>query len=242
MQEQKLKEKLIYLAEKYETKDFLPADPSQFMHRYSNPKHQERAAFITAALSYGSRKQFLPKVDALLNNDKVLGCNNPLPDNDECFYRLHTNRMVKHFIDTIDEIEATYGSLGEMMQKENIHTCIDAVKLITSYFASRKASDLIPKNANSSCKRICMFLRWMVRDNSPVDLGLWKDQIDKRTLIMPMDTHVLQEAQKLGLIASKTGSMATAIKLTNKLKEFFPDDPTKADFALFGLGVDEESK
>ena len=83
-----------------------------------------------------------------------------------------------------------------------------------------------------------MFLRWMVRDDSPVDLGLWKDIIDKRTLIIPMDTHVMQEANRLGLISCKTASMSSAIKLTNKLREIFPDDPLKGDFALFGVGVD----
>lgn len=58
-----------------------------------------------------------------------------------------------------------------------------------------------------------MFLRWMVRNDSPVDLGIWNDFIDKRTLIIPLDTHVLQEAQKLGLIGSKTASMNVAINL-----------------------------
>ena len=237
-----LKEKLIALAAKYETSDFLPNDPSQFMHRYSIPQHQERAGFIASALSYGSRKQFIPKIDYLLSVDKVLGNGKSLPDNEECFYRLHTNKMLKKFLSTLDAIEVEYGSLGEMMQKENITTCIDAIKLLTGYFADHNASDLIPKNANSACKRVCMFMRWMVRDNSAVDLGLWSKQIDKSTLIMPMDTHVLQEAKKLGLIKSSSGSMATAIKLTNRLKEIFPEDPTKADFALFGLGVDDEEE
>ena len=73
----------------------------------------------------------------------------------------------------------------------------------------------------------------------PVDLGLWSDLIDKSTLIIPMDTHVLQEAEKLGLISSKCTSMSAAMKLTQKLREIWPDDPTKGDFALFGLGVDK---
>jgi len=230
-----MKETLIALAEKYETADFLPADPSQFMHRYSTQKEQERAAFIAAALSYGSRKQFLPKIDMILSGKAI-------PDNDECFYRMHTNRMIRKFLSVIDGIEAEHGSLGEWMMAHKVHTGMEALTLITSHFAAYGASDLIPKNTQSSCKRLCMFLRWMVRDNSPVDLGLWANQIDKRTLIMPMDTHVLQEATKLGLISSKTGSMATARKLTNRLKEIFPDDPLKGDFALFGLGVDNDNE
>ena len=77
----------------------------------------------------------------------------------------------------------------------------------------------------------------MVRRNSPVDLGLWADFIDSRTLIMPLDTHVLQQSVRLGLLSGKTATMSTAKKLTDKLSEFFPDDPLKGDFALFGYGV-----
>ena len=84
-----------------------------------------------------------------------------------------------------------------------------------------------------------MFLRWMVRSDSPVDLGLWADLIDRRSLIMPLDTHVVQEAQRMGLLNSRTASMSTARRLTDVMLEIFPEDPLKGDFALFGLGVDE---
>ena len=84
-----------------------------------------------------------------------------------------------------------------------------------------------------------MFLRWMVRDNSAVDLGLWSE-IDKRTLIIPMDTHVMQQAVILGLLNNKTASMKAAQKLSSKMAEFFPDDPIKGDFALFGYGVNNK--
>ncbi len=95
-------------------------------------------------------------------------------------------------------------------------------------------------NASSSCKRVCMFLRWMVRTDSPVDLGIWSDLIRLRSLIMPLDTHVIQQSLQLGLITSKTTSMSVARKLTDKLLEIFPDDPLKADFALFGYGVNQK--
>ena len=84
-----------------------------------------------------------------------------------------------------------------------------------------------------------MFLRWMVRSGSPVDLGLWSDFIDRRKLIMPLDTHVLQQSVRLGLLQSKTATMNTARRLTDKLAEIFPDDPLKGDFALFGYGVNK---
>jgi uncharacterized protein (TIGR02757 family) len=77
----------------------------------------------------------------------------------------------------------------------------------------------------------------MVRDNSPVDIGLWSRFIDKKTLVIPLDTHVLRQAGKLGLMKSSASSMAAAKLLTAKLSEVFPDDPVRGDFALFGLGV-----
>ncbi len=234
--DRQLKMHLVSLADKYETKEFIKNDPSQFMHRYTIPAQQERVAFIAAALSYGSRRQFIPKIDSLLEN---ISHGTLPPNNGDCFYRLHTNAQVRRFLRVTDDIYATHGTMLRWIAENDIHTAIDAVKLITAHFALYNASDLIPKNATSSCKRVCMFLRWMVRDNSPVDLGLWSQQIDKSTLIMPLDTHVLQESVRLGLIKSKTGSMSTAIKLTERMKAIFPDDPTRADFALFGLGVDE---
>ena len=82
-----------------------------------------------------------------------------------------------------------------------------------------------------------MFLRWMVRDNSPVDIGLWSDFIDRRTLVMPLDTHVVQQSMRLGLLESAAASMSAARRLTVTLAEVFPDDPLKGDFALFGYGV-----
>ena len=84
-----------------------------------------------------------------------------------------------------------------------------------------------------------MFLRWMVRTGSPVDLGLWT-WYPASSLLIPLDTHVMQEAQKLGLLPQKsTASRKTAILLTKKMEEIFPGDPARGDYALFGLGIDK---
>jgi uncharacterized protein (TIGR02757 family) len=85
-----------------------------------------------------------------------------------------------------------------------------------------------------------MFLRWMVRSDSPVDLGLWSDMIDPATLIIPLDTHVMQQAHRLGLLQTVTASMRTAVHLTERLADVFPGDPVKGDFALFGYGVNNK--
>ena len=104
---------------------------------------------------------------------------------------------------------------------------------------------IVAHGKDSACKKIHMFLRWMVRDNSPVDLGLWSHWYKKTDLLMPLDTHVMQQSAQLGLLPlTKAGtipatSLKTAMALTDAVREAFPDDPVRADFALFGMGVDK---
>ena len=102
-------------------------------------------------------------------------------------------------LSTLANLISEHGSLKAYVNK-NASTGIEAVEAICAYFAEHEANAIIPKNAKSACKRICMFLRWMVRDGSPVDLGLWSDIMDRRTLIMPLDTHVVQESLRMGLL------------------------------------------
>ena len=234
------------LAEKYETPDFLNGDPSWFMHQVNGRQNQEATAFIASCLSYGSRKQFFPKIQYIIDCNegnvyewlKEGRFEHDIPNDNNCYYRLYTNSMMIRFLKAYRKLILNNGSLGEYLHENGVDNAMKALEAITSYFASQGIEVIVPKNTKSSCKRICMFLRWMVRDNSPVDLGLW-DFIDKRTLIMPMDTHVLQEARAMGLLKSSNTSMASALRLTSKMLELFPDDPLKGDFALFGYGVNK---
>lgn len=236
---------LIKYAEEYETADFLQQDPSQFIHLVNGIANIEVTAFVASCLSYGNRKQFIPKIRTLLDfahNDMHTWIKQGLykeefaEEDTSCFYRLYNNHTMRKFFDALFRLLNEHGTIGNFIN-HNATDGISAIKAITSFSANSGIETIIPKDTSSACKRICMFLRWMVRDNSPVDLGIWSKFIDKRTLIIPLDTHVLQEAQKLELIKNKTASMSVAIKLTEKLKEIFPDDPLKGDFALFGYGV-----
>ena len=245
--EQSLIQRIRSLADKYETAEFLKADPSSFMHRISGAANQEALAFLASCLSYGSRKQFFPKIQFLLDasrgeTDRWVRSGewrNDIVDSTECYYRLYTCHDIHGLISAYESMLGEYGSMRQYVAA-NAATGIEAVAAICRYFAANGADKIIPKTTASACKRVCMFLRWMVRGNSPVDLGLWADIIDRRTLIMPLDTHVVQEAQRMGLLQSRAASMAAARRLTGAMLEIFPDDPLKGDFALFGLGVDEE--
>ena len=230
-------------ASSYETASFIEGDPSWFMHQVEGKQNQEMMAFLAMALSYGSRSQFLPKIQWLLDNARgepfewvregayasVLQA-----DDKSCFYRLYNKGLMRSFLDACREMVREYGSIGGFVPEVDALGALDA---FCGYFSAHGLSVIVPKDTSSSCKRLCMFMRWMVRDNSPVDLGLWAQKIDKRTLIMPLDTHVLTEASRLGLIRSRCTSMAAARRLTAALAEVFPDDPLKGVFALFGYGV-----
>lgn len=121
--------------------------------------------------------------------------------------------------------------------QENLPQELRLVAALISLFPGVKCVSQNPKGA---CKKLHMFLRWMVRRGSPVDLGLW-DWANAADLLIPLDTHVLQESARLGLIAPNAAASAkTAIDLTQKMAQVFPGDPARADYALFGLGVDGE--
>ena len=98
----------------------------------------------------------------------------------------------------------------------------------------RDKNNVIKQIGNSPYKRYNMFLRWMVRCDN-LDLGLWQN-VDKKDLLLPLDTHTFKVSQRLGLLSRKTYDLKSAILITEKLKEFDPLDPIKYDFALYRLG------
>ncbi len=241
---QETKELLIRYAEQYETAAFIVGDPSWFMHQVSGRENQEAMAFIASVLSYGSRQQFMKKIQMILEQSEGcvdewvrLGHFEPSfrAGDKSSFYRLYTHEMMYQFLCAYQQLMHEEGTLGCYV-REHATDGFSAISAITQYFGSRGCV-VIPKDTQSACKRVCMFLRWMVRSHSPVDIGLWSEFLHPRTLIMPLDTHVLQQSVALKLLNSKTATMATAKRLTAQLAEIFPDDPLKADFALFGYGV-----
>ncbi len=244
-----VKNKLLEYANRYETADFIVGDPSWFMHQVEGDTNREATAFVASALSYGSRAQFMPKIQQLLDwadgdMDRWVRSGHfaeRLRENDDnCFYRLYNCRTMNAFLRAYSGLLDQFGTLGRYVEN-SASTGHEAVQVITDWFAGHGGGCVVPHDASSACKRVCMFLRWMVRDNSPVDLGLWSRFIDRRSLIMPLDTHVLQQSCRLGLLNSKTASMGAARKLTAALAEVFPDDPLRGDFALFGYGVNSQS-
>lgn len=249
MTEIETSENLKTLAEKYENADFLLSDPSMFLRRYERLSDREVCAFTAAMLSFGNRKQFLPKIERLCSlakdsfaawilkgsyrTDLLPESGNPK----EKFYRFYSYEDMYDFFDELRQILTISGSLGTFFRQsiEYGYTQMPLDEMISQCFPYSK---IVSKGKNSANKRIHMFLRWMVRRNSPVDLGIWT-WVKPSELIIPMDTHVLNESIKLGLLPENAkADRKNAVVLTARLKEIWPEDPCKGDFALFGLGVD----
>ena len=242
----KTRQALRKYADKYETASFIKGDPSWFMHQVRGAANQEATAFVASALSFGSRAQFLPKIQWLLDRadgdlDRWIRSgafeNDLRPDDGRCFYRFFMFATMNAFLRAYRGIMAEHATLGGFVRASCGGDAVKAVAAICSRFCEGGSCGVIPQDHHSACKRVCMFLRWMVRSGSPVDLGLWSDFIDRRTLVVPLDTHVLQEAKKLGLLKGSSASMSAARRLTAALAEAFPEDPSRGDFALFGYGV-----
>ena len=238
--------KLDKLAKKYETEDFIKDDPTQFIHRFEFKKDIEIAGFISSLLSYGSRKQFVKKLDELFNiaqNEPLNFVQNFEPKMIGDFnYRFGKANDFIAIFNILKELYNSNSSLEELFkhgykQDKLFETAVD-------YFYSRVNENevgkgfyhMIPNPRNGGAmKRMCMYLRWMVR-KGPVDVGIW-NFMKPSELYIPLDVHVARISRQEGLLTRKANDFKAVIELTNKLKEFDPEDPIKYDFAIFGYGV-----
>lgn len=247
----RLRQLLVSLADRYETQAFIDDDPSWFMHQMREPLDQETMAFLAMCLSYGSRKQFMPKISLLMQMAGGRpyewiaggGYKKDFKPSIQCFYRLYTCNDIHRLLTALHELFNQYGSLGLMAQVATTHfggkcTDVDSVlNAMATFFRERGIKGLVPSPYTSACKRPCMFLRWMVRDNSPVDLGLWSAFIDKAHLYIPLDTHVMKTAEKLKIAIGQSAGWKAVTRLTQQMSEAFPGDPARADYALYGYDL-----
>jgi uncharacterized protein (TIGR02757 family) len=152
-----------------------------------------------------------------------------------------------YFIDFLYHHYKNAASLEDaFLQSGKFRSIEESIDLFYQYFFSlpdapdRTRKHIATPSKNSTCKRINMFLRWMVRkDKSGVDFGVWK-KIRPADLVCPLDLHVGRVARQLGLLSRKQTDWSAALELTENLRSFDPVDPVKYDFALFGMGIEEK--
>lgn len=245
-----LNENLKRWAEQYETSDFINADPVQIPHRYDSRVNIEISAFVTAWIAWGNRKQIIKKADFIdreifkgepyhyIVGNTVERGNRPeweqYKGSTDCLYRTFTFSDFHDLCARLYDVYTSAENMEAAIKKAHKTNGETALATLQSLFGS--VNGFPDFETQSACKRLCLFLRWMCRKGSPVDFGLW-DVCDPRNLIIPLDTHVHKQAIRLGLTKRRTPDLRTAIEITDRFAEIFPDDPTKGDFALFGYGV-----
>jgi len=251
-----LKRKLETWYGKINRPEFIPADPVQFPRCYSNRADIEITAFLAATIAWGRRDLILRSAErmfALMGESPAAfvmdGVYRTLKAG--CVHRTFFEDDLKYFCKGFKHCYKKYGSLEKLFVSAN--DIFDGIKLFRQTMAEGNAAasgkgvkdgeppayskHVANPDKNSACKRINLALRWLVRGDGIVDLGLWKS-VSPAKLYIPLDLHVSRTARKLGLLERKSNDRKAVEILTGKLREFCPEDPVKYDFALFGIGME----
>lgn len=248
-----LKEFLDNKAEQYNNPKFIESDPIQIPHQFSKKEDIEIAGFLTATIAWGKRQMIINnaiKMMEIMGNspyDFVLNYSKKeLKSANNFVHRTFNGVDFQLFIKSLKNIYQNHKGLeglfslfpDEENNKQTIHNFKKVFFEIPHQ--NRTTKHVSDPMKGSASKRINMFLRWMIRqDNAGVDFGIWKD-IPMSKLSCPLDVHSGNVARKLGLLSRKQNDWKALEELDSSLRKLDSKDPTKYDFALFGLGVFEK--
>lgn len=256
MNQSELKDFLDEKVRLYNNPSFIEDDPISIPHLFQKKQDIEIAGFWAAVLAWGQRKTIINKCKELFEimdfapHDFVLNHSDSDLKRLEGFkHRTFNATDTLYFVHYFNHYYQAHDSLEDAFNPKNSASDIES-RLIHFHhqffdfadYPERTKKHIATPQRKSACKRINMFLRWMVRkDDNGVDFGLWKN-IKPSELICPCDIHVDRVARRFRLISRKQTDWQTALELTENLRKLDPDDPVKYDFALFGLGVIEGMK
>ncbi|QNF31420.1 TIGR02757 family protein [Adhaeribacter swui] len=241
--------------QKFNQPAFIIDDPISIPHRFTQKQDIEISGLFAAILAWGQRKTIIAKCTELLQRfdnapydfiknhqdtdlKALVGFKHRTFNDTDLLYLVY---FLHQFYQQHDSLELAFVGpdkikiLNQKDRLEYFHNLVFALPEAPN----RTRKHISTPARKSACKRINMYLRWMVRqDNHGVDFGLWQF-MQPADLICPCDVHVDRVARRLGLIIRPQTDWQTAVELTLKLQEFDPQDPVKYDFALFGLGLEE---
>lgn len=249
----RLKKILNEAADQFNQKDFIVDDPIGIPHQFTKLQDIEIMGFWVAMLAWGQRKTIINKSlelielmdgtphDFILNHQekdrqRFASFKHRTFQYTDTLYFLH---FLQHYYQKENSLENAF---SRHLSDKDEHVGAALIGFHEHFFSLPDAPQRTRKHIatparKSSCKRLNMFLRWMVRkDEKGVDFGLWKS-IPTRQLLMPLDVHVDRVARQLGLLKRKQRDWQAVLELTSNLRVFDSVDPVKYDFALFGMGV-----
>lgn len=240
----------------YDQQAFIPDDPVCIPHQFSKPADIEIAGLFAAVFAWGNRTTIISKsreLMALMDNaphDFVL--NHSESDLRALLgfkHRTFNATDLLYFIDFLQRHYRRFDTLEPAFTRGLGERDRDTTGVLNGFYSYFFEGEEVPERTrkhiaapfkNSTCKRLSMYLRWMVRqDPHGVDFGLWKG-IRPAQLVIPIDLHVARVARRFGMLQRETIDWQAALELTRALRRLDPADPVKYDFALFALGVVEK--
>lgn len=251
-----VKEYLDSLNERYNCAAFIADDPISVPHRYTQKQDIEIAAFLASTIAWGQRKTIVRNghrmVDMMADAPYQFVINATQDDLrafDGFVHRTFNDFDFRYFVLSLQNIYRNHGGLGEFFTTHYRQS--GDLRVVLSEFwklffelpsQGRTQRHLSSIDKGAACKRLNMFLKWMVRrDDNGVDLGIWHD-IPSSALYLPLDVHSGNTARSLGLLSRKQSDWKAVEQVTERLREFDTNDPVKYDFALFCAGIYGELK
>ncbi len=238
---------------KYNHPSFIPEDPISVPHQFSLLQDIEIAGFLAAIMAWGQRPTIINKANELLRlmdgAPHQFITQHQEKDRKRFFAFKHRTLQPDDIIFLTDALQRFYQKHDSLEDAFADHMTSDDEDVFNGlagfynlifdhpWVMERTRKHIATPERKSACKRLNMYLRWMVRqDDKGVDFGLWK-KISPSQLVIPLDLHVGNVARHLGLLDRKINDWQAAKELTDRLKEFDAKDPVKYDFALFGSGI-----
>lgn len=246
-----IKELLDSEAKRINNPDFIDKDPVQFPRRFSRLQDVETVAFLSAIIAWGNRKMICRDAERMLslmdNEPYKYVMEEGYEDLDPAMnlHRTFFGCHFQYFLRGMHRIYKDYGSLDAFSayvkagddEAPSWKLVGEMQKIMSDVNDGTTCSQCLPVNLDQTAlKRVNMALRWLVRDDGIVDMGVWKS-IPKSKLFIPLDVHVGNVSRELGLLSRKANDRKSVEQLTSILRTLRPDDPAVYDFALFGIGV-----
>lgn len=239
--------------DRYNRPAFIENDPISIPHSFVKKQDIEIMGFFAAVLAWGQRptiinkcRELAQRMDGEPHQFVTQSSDNDLKQLLGFKHRTFKDTDLLYFVDFLKRHYAQFDSLEDAFVGKDVIDVESALfHFRKTFFDSPDAPSRTRKHISSpaqksACKRLNMFLRWMVRhDERGVDFGIWK-RLKTKDLICPLDLHVDRAARHFGMISRKQTDWQTALELTETLRSFDPNDPVKYDFALFGISVEKE--
>jgi uncharacterized protein (TIGR02757 family) len=257
LSDQALREALDAIVARTDRQDRLARDPVRAVHRYRDPLDQELVGLLAACLAFGNAGVIVRKLDEVLERlgpRPAVAAEAP----DELGrrlggfrHRVYRGDEVARLLGGARRVQAEAGTLGGRFARE-LKGSGGRLRPALAAFAGalrqaggldapglgRGARHLLPDpEGASACKRLLLYLRWMVRPADGVDLGLWADRVPASVLLVPLDVHLHRLALNLGLTERRAATWAAAEEVTARLGRLDPLDPVRYDFALCHMGM-----